>query len=245
MTLTRKWSLLTAIVVVAVLAAGWFLLVSPKRSEAAELQLSAADQVAANDRLVQKIEVLKAQQADLPAQRALLARLQTQLPDNPSLPRLVRDLTAAGRKVGVTLDSLAPAPPEPIAAPVVTVPVAPPVTDTEAPAEADAASGDSAAVPAPAPAPVVAAPSLYKVPVVITVSGSYFELEQYINKLEGFKRSLQVVGFTLAASEGDPSSAAAGEASDLTLSLQSRVFISVPAAPAAPITPVATAPASE
>ena len=32
MSVTRKWSLMAAVLVVAIVAAGWFLLVSPKRS---------------------------------------------------------------------------------------------------------------------------------------------------------------------------------------------------------------------
>ena len=44
MSMTRRWSLLTAVVIVGILAAGWFLLVSPKRSDAADLRDKAGKQ---------------------------------------------------------------------------------------------------------------------------------------------------------------------------------------------------------
>lgn len=250
MNLTRKWSLLTAVLVVAVMAAGWFLLVSPKRSEAADLQQQASGQESENERLVQKLEVLKAQQADLPRQRARLAILETQIPDNPALPTLVRDLTAAGRKTGVQLGSLAPAVPVQLVATVQGTPVVPPAAGTTpAPADAGAEAGADGAA-ATAPAAPAAAPGnvLYQVPLVIEASGSYFELEQFVNKLESLKRSLLVTGFTLGELKADNAAGpneAATPTSDLTLTLQSRVFISAPAPAVAQPTPVAPATAGE
>ena len=249
MNLTRKWSLLTAVLVVAVMAAGWFLLVSPKRSEAADLQQQASGQESENARLVQKLEVLKAQQADLPRQRARLAILETQIPDNPALPTLVRDLTAAGRKTGVQLGSLAPAAPVQLVATVQGTPVAPVAGTTPAPADAGAEAGADGAT-ATTPAAPAAAPGnvLYQVPLVIEASGSYFELEQFVNKLESLKRSLLVTGFTLGELKADNAAGpneAATPTSDLTLTLQSRVFISAPAPAVAQPTPVAPATAGE
>ena len=66
MSVTRKWSLLAAVLVLAIVAAGWFLLISPKRGEAAALRADTVTQEEANQRLLQQLEVLKAQQADLP-----------------------------------------------------------------------------------------------------------------------------------------------------------------------------------
>ena len=90
MTVSRKWSLLAAVLVVAIFAAGWFLLIAPKRAEATKLQGKTVSQEEANSRLQQQIQVLQAQQKDLPQQRALLAGIKKQLPDNPALPTLIR-----------------------------------------------------------------------------------------------------------------------------------------------------------
>lgn len=226
MSVTRKWSLLAAVLVLAILAAGWFLLIAPKRSEASGLRAQAATQQDANARLLQQLAVLKAQQAELPEQRAKLAVMRTQIPDNPALPTLIRDLTAAGRKVGVSIDAMAPSTPAAVA---VVQPA--PVTTTSS-------SGGRTA------APVAAAPALYQVPLALNVTGSYFELEQFINKLEGLKRSFLVSGFSLAPAGGGDgaSSATDGPApGDLTLALQGRVYLAPAAASAAaPPTPAAS-----
>src|SRR5919106_701702 len=99
MTDTRKWAAATVVLIPAIFAASWFLLVSPKRGEAADLRDQAVSQEDANARLEQQLQVLMAQQQDLPKQRARLAQLRTQIPVSPALPSLIRDLTAPGRKV--------------------------------------------------------------------------------------------------------------------------------------------------
>jgi type IV pilus assembly protein PilO len=217
MTVTRKWSFLALLLVVAIFAAGWFLLISPKRGEAADLRSQTASQEEANSRLEQKIQVLMAQQEDLPRKRAQLAVIRTRIPDNPALPTLVRELTAASQKVGASIVTLAPA------LPVAAAPAA----------QAPVASTDGTTGTAPAPA----AASLYQVPLTVEVAGSYFELEQFVNKLEGLKRAFLVTGFTLGAAEGEE--AVPGE---LKLSLQGRVFLSPEAATtaAAPATGTTT-----
>ena len=79
--------------------------------------------------------------------------------------------------------------------------------------------------------------ALYQVPLTLNVTGSYFELEQFVNKLEGLKRSLLVTGFTLGAPKaGDTAPGSLG------LTLEARVFLAPPAAAtASTTTPVAPA----
>ncbi len=54
MTDTRKWSALAVVLVAAIFAAGWFLLVSPKRGEASELRSRRCTQEEANARLADR-----------------------------------------------------------------------------------------------------------------------------------------------------------------------------------------------
>lgn len=217
MTETRKWSALAVVLVAAIFAAGWFLLVSPKRSEAADLDAKTVSQDANNLGLEQKLKELQAQQADLPMQRALLAKIETNIPGNPALPSLIRDLTAAARKVGVDLVTLSPSPPQ-----VVTPAVA------------------AGAVAAPAPVTPAAAgsPVLYQVPLALTVTGSYFEQEQFLHRLEGLSRSLLVTGFTITASSSEE------HPDDLSVAITGRVFLSSDAAPAAVAAAAPVAPAT-
>ena len=222
MTATRKWSALAVLLVAAVFAASWFLLIAPKRSDAAGLRSQAVKQDANNERLRQQLEVLKAQAQDLPKQEAFLAQIRKQLPDNPALPALIRDLSAAAKKAGLSLESLAPA--DPIAVVDTTVapvaPVAPPADET---------SDGSAPVAAP-PAPP--APTLFQLPIVVKASGSYFEVEQFVNKIEGLKRSFLVTGFTLKAGADKT------QPGQLDISITGRVFLS-PAQAAAAANPAA------
>ena len=245
MTVTRKWSLLAAVLVAAILAAGWFLLVSPKRSEAADLESQTATQQQKNTQLQSEIRQLQAQLAELPKERAKLATIQKQIPNNPALPSLIRDLTAAGRKAGANIDSLAPSPP---VAMVAETPVAPVTTSTTAP---DSTSSDStestdgAAATTPT-TPSAAAPTtestLFAVPIVVKVTGSYFELEQFVSKVEVLQRSFLVNGFTV----GEPTGDKAGDG-DLTIELKGSVFLAAPAAQTTTATPapVASTPAAE
>ena len=213
MTDTRKWSAVAVVLVAAIFAAGWFLLVAPKRTEAADLQAKKVSQEGTNTSLEQKLQQLKAQQADLPQKRARLAAITTKIPTNPALPSLIRDLTAAGRKIGVSIDSMAPSAPLAVVA---------------------AAPGAVAAAPAPVPA-AGTSDALYQVPLTLNVTGSYFELEQYVSKLEGLKRSFLVTGFNVG-----PATIAKAPEGALTITISGRVFLTQPVAPAA-VTPVAPA----
>ncbi len=216
MTDTRKWSAIAVVLVAAIFAAGWFLLVSPKRSEAADLQAKTASQDSANLALQQKLKELQAQQADLPAQRARLAQVRANIPGNPALPSMIRDLTAAARKVGVSIDTMSPSSPVAVAA-----------------------AAEPGVAAAPTTVGSATAPALYQVPLSLQVTGSYFEVEQFIHELEGLKRSLLVTGFSITPKPSPETP------DDLTLALNGRVFVSQDAAPAAtavtPVTPVAPA----
>jgi type IV pilus assembly protein PilO len=226
MTDTRKWSALAAVLVVAIFAASWFLLISPKRGDAAELRGKAAAKSEENARLAEQITMLQEQQKDLPTQQAKLAAMRTQIPTNPALPSLIRDLTAAGKKAGVSIDSMAPSLPIAVVEAPSTTVVAPTTTG-----DGSASTGSTApkAPPTHAAAPTSA---LFQVPLTLTVTGSYFELEQFVGKLETVRRAYLVTGFKL----GPPQDANA-KAGDLTIVIDGRVFLSQPAA-ATPTTPV-------
>jgi hypothetical protein len=58
MTVTHRWIAGAVALAVAIMAAGWFLLVSPKRSEASDLQSQADAQLQTNQGLETELEVL-------------------------------------------------------------------------------------------------------------------------------------------------------------------------------------------
>jgi hypothetical protein len=104
----RVATLMAGAVVVAVLLAGWFVLVSPERSKAADLSV--------------KIDQTQAQVASTQAyvdspvtRRAVhdLKRLQRVLPDNPSMSQILRQLSTAAGAARISLDGITPAAPIP------------------------------------------------------------------------------------------------------------------------------------
>lgn len=188
----KQYVALTVVGCLGIMAAGWFLLVSPKRAEAAAVREQTLSQESTNAGLRTQLEVLQAQAKDLPKKQADLARVAAKIPDNPSLPSLIRALTAASTSAGVEFVSVTPGAPAAVAA-AAAAPVA-------------AAPADPAAVPAAAAAPVdpnapaAAGPagSLAAIPVAINVVGGYFEVEQFIAALENLPRALRVTNLTLA-----------------------------------------------
>ena len=182
----KQYVTLTVLGALVILAAGWFLLVSPKKGEATDLQEQAAQQVSANSVLQTQLQVLRAQAKELPKKQAELARVAAKIPDNPSLPALIRAITAASTSAGVEFVSVTPGPP---AATVAAAPVAP--------ADPAAAPGPAAAV-APAAAAGGSAGTLTSIPVALNVVGDYFEIEQFIANLENLPRALRVSNLTLA-----------------------------------------------
>jgi Tfp pilus assembly protein PilO len=242
MSMTRRWSLLTAALIVVIFAASWFLLVSPKRSEASDLSKRATTQQQSNDALVQKLNELKAQSLDLPKQKAQLAVLGQEIPDNPALPAMIRDLTAAGRKVGVQVLSMKPGTPTPVVV-AVPVPVASPATTAGTDTNSADGTTPADATPTPTAAAAPAAPTLYIVPLSLEVTGSYFEVEQFINKLEGMQRKFLMTGFDLKPGNGSTATTTTTTTDGLDLNLTGQVFLSPNVAPstsaAAPVAVVA------
>jgi len=227
MTDTRKWSAIAAVLVVAIFAAGWFLLISPKRSDAAALRTTAASKASSNAQLEDQIKMLQEQQKDLPQQQATLAGLRDRIPNNPALPSLVRDLTEAGRKAGISIDSMTPSLPVAAVATALVAPVADSTTE----------SGSTGATTTTKAAPTAAAQTLFQIPMTVNVTGSYFELEQFVSRLETVKRSFLISGFTL--SDGTGENAVEG---DLTIVLNGRVFLTqeTPATTTTHVAPTAT-----
>lgn len=227
----KQWVALTVVACLGIMAVGWFLLVSPKRTEAAELREQAVSQESTNQGLRTKLEVLKAQAKDLPKKQADLARVAAKIPGDPGLPGLIRALTAASTSAGVELVSVTPSAPAPLAA---AAPVA-----AAAPAAAPAApAGDAAVAPAaPAAAAPVAAGALAAIPVAINVVGGYFEVSQFLASLENLPRAFRVTNLTLApgSSPTDKSEKKATDGSSLTSTITGSVYMAANRPAATPV----------
>jgi Tfp pilus assembly protein PilO len=233
----KQYVVFTVLGCLVVLAAGWFLLVSPKRSDAAALRTSAASQVSANSQLQTQLQVLKAQAKALPKQQAKLAAVAAKIPDNPALPGLIRALTGASVSAGVELVSVTPGTPV--------------VASTTPGAVAPAAAGTAGV-----------AGTLTSIPLSLNVVGGYFQVEQFMANVENLSRSLRVSNLALTPGANPLKTAKAGTVDDgrsLAATIAAQVFMAAnrPAAtavtvpgqtvastavnPAAPVAPVAPA----
>src|SRR5438270_5353362 len=111
MSKARQWALLTAVACLAVLAAGWVLVIKPQRADASRLRTQTAGVESHSAQLRSQVDQLRQEQKDLPAVQKLLSQIATKIPDNPALPTLIRQLSAAADGAGVNLMSLTPGQP--------------------------------------------------------------------------------------------------------------------------------------
>lgn len=123
----RQWVAGSVLAVLAVLAAGWFLLVSPRHAEAAEERLRAQEQEQANAMLRTDLTVLAEQKRNLPQREAVIRGAAVKIPLSPLMPALIRGLSAAAQQSEVEFVSLTPGAPAavPGAVPRVVSPVVP------------------------------------------------------------------------------------------------------------------------
>lgn len=186
MTRTRQWAVFTALGCAAVLVVGWMLVVRPQHSHASSLRAQAASAQQTNQQVQTQIAQLRQQEKGLPAQQAKLAKAAQLIPDNPALPALIRQLSAAADGAGVTLVSLAPSTPTMVQSSAAGA----------APAAGAAAPASGAAAPAAGGSPLAA------IPVTIQVQGSYYNLIQFFSAVENLSRAVLVNGFSESLASG-------------------------------------------
>ena len=212
MTRIRQWSLGTTALFVLILVASWFLLVSPKKSEATDIQTQTQTQLEQNDQLRSKLVTLQQQSTKLADQQARLAAIRQHLPATLALATFIRTTSAAATGANVTLDSLAPSEPAPV----------------------------TPATPVGQPAVTTPSTGLMVVRVDVKSTGSYYDIERFLNKLESQQRSFLVTGFSITSGGG----ASAG-AQTVSITLQGRIYyapqFTAPTATAATPAPVPTA----
>lgn len=231
MRLTRSqlWITGTALLCAVILLAGWFLLIGPKRAEAADLRDQTANSALVNDQLELKIAQLKADFAELPQRKAELAAIKLAMPEETQLAALTRDLQALATGSGVTLMGITPG----VAMPMVSAAQPVPAAAADGTATAESAETTTAAP--------VADPNagLSAVPVSVDVVGTFDASESFLKGVQsGMDRRYLVDGITATAET--PAAATGGKPAvtngDVTFTVTGRVFVLAPvaAAPAAP-----------
>lgn len=241
MTKTQAWVFGTAALCVALLAAAWFLVVGPVRSDTADLRDRRVAQDGTNQAIRTSIKQLKAQYADLPARQAELAQIRQEMPPTAALPTLIRDLTAHAKAAGVTLTTLSPGAPKSETG------------TSQVPAASGAPAGGTKG--GAAPAATADAPVLAGIPTQVIVEGDFASATLFLQKVQStMKRAYLVEGIQVAVGKSPGGSSASGtgstgsgsgaaaettESGDVIMTLTGKVFvlrtpeITTPAVPAA------------
>jgi len=209
----KGWRMGGIAAAVVLLVVGWFLVVSPQRTAAADLRAQAVEAQGRNESLQARINLLRKQSADVPKKLADIERYAASIPSTPALPDFLREVQAVATKAGVTVDSVDNSLPTAVLA----VTSAPP-----APAPAPTATGAVVAAPVapPRPAPV---PGLQQINVTISAGGSYAGLTAFVRSLEEITRVYLVTGISM---DKDTAATDTKVANPLTIKITGSIFVS-------------------
>jgi Tfp pilus assembly protein PilO len=211
----RQWTLVTALACLAVLVVGYMLTVRPQNSKASSLRSQAATTQSEVQSLRTQLSMLQAESRNEASEQAKLDKIVRQLPPGPQLPTLTRDLDKAARQTNIDLVNLAPG----AVAPFQVAVARSTATTAKSTTTGSAAPGvTTGAVTTPSA-------TLETLPLTLTVSGQFFDLERFLDKLEGLQRALLVNGFTVAFQPPSGSAARRPNSGELTVTVQAAVFM--------------------
>ncbi|HZV26852.1 MAG TPA: hypothetical protein VFG00_11225 [Acidothermaceae bacterium] len=211
----QQWVAGTVVALLLIVAAGWFLAISPQKHKVSNLGAQSASQEQANSGLRTKLAELTAQMSAVPSEEAAVAAITQKIPSDPEMPAYVRALTTIAGQTGVELVSIAPSVPTAVTLAAATVPAATAATPSPS---------TNAAAPAAPAAPAV---SLQAISVSLAVQGGYFQIQQFTAALQRMARTTVVS--TLSLAPGSPMKApkTPPPASDAYKTLQAQITVSV------------------
>lgn len=103
---TQVWGLITVVVVLALVAGGYFLGAAPLLDAQAKSESARKEAVAANETLQADINRLKLAEEDLDEYVSVAAELEQLIPDTVDSQRYIRQLNAIAAAAGVTISEI-------------------------------------------------------------------------------------------------------------------------------------------
>jgi len=182
----RDKKLVMLILPIALLVGFWFLVVSPKRQEAADAQTELAKEEGRRDAAVTKGSTLTTAQASFASDYAAVVRLGKAIPATLDTPSLIVQLDRASRGTGIDFSSIKAGDrkEEEEAAGSASKPEAAP---KDAPPKADSgAAGSDASATQGAAAGDSSAPGLDEIPLEFEFNASFFELADFLHRIKRF-----------------------------------------------------------
>jgi Tfp pilus assembly protein PilO len=195
----------------------FFVLWSPQGSRLSDARDRERAAEAEQQELQARIARLQSLQRDEPQKRAQLESLRVAIPDEPNLAQFILDANTAANTSGINFLSISPSPPVAGTGP----------------------TPGSAPTPTTTPGAAPAGPSPAVINLQLSVSGGYFQVLDFVNRLNGLSR-LVVIDTVSLATGGQSTAGATG----LTVSIAARMFVRtatpVAGSPTAPGAPGAT-----
>lgn len=205
---------IVVLAVAVVFALLWyFVLWRPTQNKVSELQRQQQQARDERSQLQAQLQRLRDLQQQEPKFRAQLARLQDALPGDPRLPDFILQVQESASLAGIDWLTVSPSLPSPFTPQAGSAP------------------------------PPTAGGQLQAINVAITTTGKYFEVEDFLVRLERLRRAMRIVSISMApgGATGEPSSGSP----TLSVSFSLQMFVlSASATSATGATPAPTAPAS-
>jgi Tfp pilus assembly protein PilO len=169
---TQKWYAGAAAASLAVVAGGWFLLVSPQKANVDDITAQTAAVDRSNQTTEMQIGSLKAEFSQLPQLQSQVALIRQRIPSGPNEPTLLRTLSKTASSAGVTLASVT------LAAP--------------------AAVPGSTTATAPAGTTAFATPGQVSlIAMSMNFTGNFADTRLFLNSLESMQRVMLVTGISI------------------------------------------------
>jgi Tfp pilus assembly protein PilO len=199
------WTVGAVLVMVALIAGGWFLGVQPQVAAAAAADQARATTDATNATAESLLASLKKDYSDLDPLKTKLAALEESVPSQADMSSFVSEINSLAGAHGVTVNTITVADATPY-----TPPVAPAPTPTASAAPTPAPSPTAAAPVAPttptaAPQvtnPKITAANFIAIPVTLAISGSYSNVLDFVSGLQSGPRLFLVNALTADTKNG-------------------------------------------
>jgi Tfp pilus assembly protein PilO len=182
--------LLIPIGVGVVLVLLWFVaLWSPQGSALSDARKKASDAMQQGATLRDQLKRLQDSRRDQPLKQSRLETLRVAIPDDPSLAQFILDANDAASIAGIDFLSVTPTPPSAQG-------------QATTPTTVAGAAGGAAGAPVP-------------IRIAMTISGGYFQVLDFMNRLNGLPRLVVIDSVTMTAQAA---------ATQLQVTLQERIF---------------------
>lgn len=237
----------TVFAALVIMAATYFLAVSPMLATASDTRAEVASTQQSNELLQLKIKKLAADFAKLPEYKADLAAIRVQIPVGADLSGYLRQIDAIAVAHSVTVTAVGPSPAQAVVPAVPAVAAAAATAPTPAPTASASAAPAAGASAAAAPAANAAPVGFAAIPFTMTVVGTYDNALAFLSDVQNATPRLYLVtGLTgtsqpkADASGGKPATALG----DVELKVDGFTYVLTdPSAVPAAADPAAAAPA--